>query len=354
MQTMKQSRVLLVLGVMLLGLASVLPLWRIELEAPQYPEPIGLYIHINTLRGIGEHDLENINILNHYIGMKPIEPESIPELRIMPWILAALIGLGGLAIAVPRRWLIVVWIVAIAFAGTLGLYDFDQWEREYGSNLNPNAPIKIEGMTYKPPLIGTKQLLNITAHSYPSWGGWSILGALACGIGAWWQAGRISRKPVPIKTEHQRSAARHVTLLSVLGMLGVTQLACTPSPEPIRYGTDECSYCKMTIADRRFGAEIVSTKGKAYKFDSIECMVTMLRSLDSSDVALILATDFRMPGTFLDARSAWYVRSTKLPSPMGADLSAYADRASAEAAQRTHGGDILSWQDVQRYVATLD
>ncbi len=196
---MKQSRVLVVLGVMLLGLASFLPLWRIELEAPQYPEPIGLYIHINTLRGIGEHDLENINILNHYIGMKPIEPESIPELRFMPWILAALIGLGGLAFAVPRRWLIAVWIAAIAFAGTLGLYDFDQWEREYGSNLNPNAPIKIEGMMYKPPLIGTKQLLNITAHSYPSWGGWSILGALACGIGAWWHAGRSSRKRVPIE-----------------------------------------------------------------------------------------------------------------------------------------------------------
>lgn len=354
LQTMKQSRVLLAVGIVLLGLAYILPLWRIELEAPQYPEPIGMLIHVNTLRGIGEHDLENINILNHYIGMKPIEPESIPELRFMPWILAALIGLGGLAFAVPRRWLIAVWIAAIAFAGTLGLYDFDQWEREYGSHLNPNAPIKIEGMTYKPPLIGTKQMLNITAHSYPSWGGWCILAALACGIGAWWQAGRSTRNLSQIGTEPERTTAHPATILSVVILLVFTQLACTPSPDPIRYGTDECSYCKMTITDRRFGTEIVSKKGKAYKFDSIECMVNMLRSLDSSDVVLVLATDFRMPGTFVDARSAWYVRSTKLPSPMGADLSAYADRASAETVQRTHGGDVLSWQDVQRYVATLD
>lgn len=351
---MEKSRILLVLGIMLLGVAYILPLWRIELEAPQYPEPIGLYIHVNTLRGIGEHDLENINILNHYIGMKPIEPESISELRYMPWILAALIGLGVIAIAFPRRWVIALWVAAIATAGTVGLYDFDQWERDYGSNLNPNAPIKIEGMTYKPPLIGTKQLLNITAHSYPWWGGWSILAALACGIGAWLVSGRSSRTASESMTERQHAATQPGTILSMLVVLMFMQLACRPSPEPIRYGTDECSYCKMTITDRRFGAEIVTSKGKAYKFDSIECMVNMLRSLDSSDVALVLVTDFRKPGTFVEARSAWYLRSVKLPSPMGADVSAYADRASAQAARSTHGGDVLSWQEVQRYVTTLD
>jgi len=351
---MTWPRYFVVIGVVLLGIAYIFPLWKIELEAPQYPEPIGLLIHVNKLTGINEHDLENINILNHYIGMKPIEPESIPELRFMPWILAGLIGLGAIASVFPRRWTIATWIVGIIVAGIVGLYDFDQWERDYGSHLNPNAPIKIEGMTYKPPLIGTKQLLNITAHSYPSWGGWSIVAALACAIGAWWCVGKYRCTTQPSKRISEQQEALKTSSVSFVAVLLFYHLGCTPSPEPIRYGTDECAYCKMTIADRRFGAEIVSTKGKVYKFDAIECMVHTLRTMNESHVAHILVTDFHMPGTLVDARLAWYLRSEQFPSPMGADVSAYANRAAAEQARSRYPGDVLSWQDVVHYLSTLD
>ena len=76
---------------LLLGGMYVTPLWRIELIAPQYPEGLGMLIRLNTVSGIQPNDLDNINMLNHYIGMKPITPEAIPELRIMPWVVGGLI-----------------------------------------------------------------------------------------------------------------------------------------------------------------------------------------------------------------------------------------------------------------------
>src|SRR5690606_15980288 len=93
-----RSRLLLALAA-LVGLAAlVLPLWEVRLGAPQYPEGIGLRIHAHTVAGLKPNDLQNINGLNHYIGMKPISPEAIPELRYMPWLIGAL-ALAGVAVA---------------------------------------------------------------------------------------------------------------------------------------------------------------------------------------------------------------------------------------------------------------
>lgn len=165
------SRVLLALASALLLFALPLPLWRIKLIAPQYPEGLGMDIHARTVRGAKEHDLENINNLNHYIGMKTIEPEEIPELRVIPWLIGGL-GVGGLIVAlVGRRRLLMVWLVAFGILGVVGLWDFWHWEYDYGHNLDfEHAIIKVPGMTYQPPLIGSKQLLNFTATSWPATG----------------------------------------------------------------------------------------------------------------------------------------------------------------------------------------
>ncbi|MGZ8470316.1 MAG: hypothetical protein ACXWZ7_12980, partial [Gemmatirosa sp.] len=96
------SRLLTALAAVLLLGTFVFPLWRIELEAPQYPEGIGMLIRINTVDGIKPNDLQNINGLNHYIGMKAIEPDAIPELRFMPWIVAALSATGLAAALIGR------------------------------------------------------------------------------------------------------------------------------------------------------------------------------------------------------------------------------------------------------------
>lgn len=172
-----RTRFLLVIG-FLIGLAALrLPLWEVRLGAPQYPEGLGLRIHAHTVTGIKEHDLDNINGLNHYIGMKPITPEAIPELRYMPWLIGGLI-LVGLAIAVRgSRRMLLGWLIAFALLGAVGLWDFWRWEYDYGHNLDmEKAIIIVPDMTYQPPLIGSKQLLNFTATAWPG------LGAIALGI----------------------------------------------------------------------------------------------------------------------------------------------------------------------------
>ncbi len=163
----KNSRILIIVGAILLGLTFLFPLWHIDLEAPQYPEGIGLEIWINKITGQKPNDLQNINGLNHYIGMKKIEPDDIPELKIMPYIIAFLILFGLISAIVGKRFLVYTWIGLFIILGSIGLYDFYMWEYDYGHNLNPHAAIKIPGMVYQPPLIGSKMLLNFNAISMP-------------------------------------------------------------------------------------------------------------------------------------------------------------------------------------------
>ena len=163
----KNSRILIFVAAILLVLTFFFPLWYIDLEAPQYPEGIGLEIWINKITGQKLNDLQNINGLNHYIGMKNIEPDDIPELKIMPYMIAFLILFGLISALVGKRFLVYTWIGLFIILGSIGLYDFYLWEYDYGHNLNPHAAIKIPGMVYQPPLIGSKMLLNFNAISMP-------------------------------------------------------------------------------------------------------------------------------------------------------------------------------------------
>jgi copper chaperone NosL len=174
------ARFTLALAALMLGLAYVAPLWHIGLEAPQYPEGIGMYVWINTITGQKPNDLHSINGLNHYIGMKAIVPDAIPELRLMPRIVAGLLAVGLAAAALGRRFLLFGWTALFAVVAAVGLADFWYWGYDYGHDLDPTAAIKIPGFSYQPPILGSKQLLNFTAHSWPGVGGCAI--AIALGI----------------------------------------------------------------------------------------------------------------------------------------------------------------------------
>jgi copper chaperone NosL len=165
------SRLLVALAAVLLLGMLVTPIWRVHLVAPQYPEGLGMEIRANTIRGLKENDLRSINALNHYIGMKPITPEAIPELRIIPWIVGGLAVTGLLVAAAGRRRLVWAWLGLFGVSGIVGMIDFWRWEYSYGHDLDlENAIISVPGMTYQPPLIGSKQLLNFTAESWPATG----------------------------------------------------------------------------------------------------------------------------------------------------------------------------------------
>jgi len=176
------SRLAVAAAVLLLGLVYLFPLWHIALKAPQYPEGLGLLISVNKITGSSPQDLNSINGLNHYIGMKKIEPDDIPELRLMPWLVLALMTGGVVVAAVGRRGLLTAWVAVFLAGAVAGMADFYKWGYDYGHHLDPMAIIKVPGMSYQPPVIGTRQLLNFSATSWPAAGGWAAIAALVIGI----------------------------------------------------------------------------------------------------------------------------------------------------------------------------
>lgn len=174
------SRPVLVVLVVPLALALTLPLWRIELAAPQYPSGLSVDIYAHTITsGHEDKDLREINILNHYIGMKKIERSAFAELDWIPF------GLGALAILVLRvaavgdvRALLDLAVMAgyfTAFSG--GRFAYKMYV--YGHDLSPEAPVKVE--PFMPALLGTKQIGNFTTHAWPGPGTY-VLGAFVLGV----------------------------------------------------------------------------------------------------------------------------------------------------------------------------
>lgn len=161
--------------------ALFLPIWRIELWAPQYPEGLVMQIWLSKLTG----DVAIINGLNHYIGMAHIDEKMFPELQILTGIALAYTALGLVVAAIGRRIGLIAYIGMLAAGGVAAMVDFYRWGYQYGHNLDPNAAIKVPGMAYQPPLIGYKQLLNFGAYSVPDAGGWVFIVAALAVIGVW-------------------------------------------------------------------------------------------------------------------------------------------------------------------------
>lgn len=167
----KITRILIAVSAVTLVSVYFIPLWRILLWAPQYPEGLEMKIWINTLSG----DVRIISALNHYIGMGQIEVSMFPEFAYMIYLVGAIIVIGLLMAVWGKRRGLFIYLGILALTGAAALVDFYLWGYNYGHNLNPDAAIKIEGMTYQPPLIGTKVLLNFTAFSGPDSGGWVFI-----------------------------------------------------------------------------------------------------------------------------------------------------------------------------------
>ncbi|MBK7027767.1 MAG: hypothetical protein IPH45_00445 [Bacteroidales bacterium] len=170
--------IIFVCSTLMIG-AFFFPFWKIILEAPQYPEGLEMKIWLNKITG----DVEKINGLNHYIGMKLIHKDEFPEFKIMPWVLALLIAFGMLVAGLRKRKLLWAWISSLIVAAGIAFYDFYQWLYDYGHNLDPHAAIKVPGMSYQPPMLGYKQLLNFLAGSFPDIGGYLVIFAALVIVG---------------------------------------------------------------------------------------------------------------------------------------------------------------------------
>lgn len=327
------ARILVALAALSFIATFFLPFWEIYLIAPQYPEGLAMQIWLNKLTG----QVDIINGLNHYIGMKHIKQEMFPELKILPYIMGAIIALGLLVAVIGRRKLLFWYLIILFMGGVAAMVDFYRWGYDYGHNLDPTAAIQVPGFSYQPPLIGHKQLLNFDAYSYPVSGGWVVVGGVLLMVGVWFVEWRRSRKSRAGKRRVQHAAA-------ILLLVATAFSGCSTEPQEIAYGKDLCDECRMTIIDKKFGAEIVTKKGKAFKFDDPHCLSQFLKAgkVKGDEVGHTLFVDYEN-GEFVDASKTLFVVSPQLKSPMNSNAAAFSNKKSADEVAVMTKGEIVDW-----------
>ena len=165
------SRLLVIASAIALIGAFIFPLWNMTFTSTQYPDGLRLYIYSGKLAGqvtLNRVDLEEINNLNHYIGMRPLMESDFPEFTYLPFIFGVLILLALRAVVLGKTSKLVDLFILILYIGIFSVFDFHNKLYAYGHNLNPQAAIKIQPFT--PPLFGTNQLAQFTVDSYPALG----------------------------------------------------------------------------------------------------------------------------------------------------------------------------------------
>jgi len=337
----KITRILLGVASLLLLITYYVPLWQILLWAPQYPEGLTMKIWHNNISG----EVAIINGLNHYIGMKHISVEMFPEFRYIGLLIGLLMAVGLLAAVLGSGRILFFFTLLSYIYGVAALWDFWRWGYDYGHNLDPKAAIIVPDMSYQPPLIGYKNLLNFTSYSGPDIGAWIIIGVCMVATSMWWQA--FFRN----KTKKQIVGAGASLTGGVLALVMASFCSsCVIGKEPIQYGKDNCHYCKMTLTDKRFGSEVVTTKGKVFKFDDLNCLIAFLNSgeVEQKNVAQVLTIDFNKPDLFVDVRQAFFLQSAAIKSPMRGDVASFSIQKDLEAVKLKVGdGKELLWDVVK-------
>jgi hypothetical protein len=187
------SRWVLGLAVVPLVLSFTLPLWNIQMFAPQYPKGLQLDIYAHTIQGGNEgNDLNEINTLNHYIGMRKLDKAEFSDLEWIPFAIGALALLALRVAAIGDvRSLLDLAVLTVYFSGfSAARFVFQLYT--YGHTLDPTAPIRVAAFT--PPIFGTQQIANFTASSYPRGGTYLLVlfGVTVAALAAWhlWRAAR--------------------------------------------------------------------------------------------------------------------------------------------------------------------
>lgn len=323
-----------VCGVALFAVLFV-PIWRIDLDAPQYPEGLRLLIYANKLGG----DFDIINGLNHYIGMKTLHANDFIEFTVLPYIIGFFALLFIIVAAVGNKKFMYVLLGLFAAFGILAMVDFWRWEYNYGHNLDPKAAIIVPGMAYQPPLIGYKQLLNFGAYSIPDIGGWIFIA-----VGILLLIFVIIE--IRLNSKNKKSVSMSSIILLIVSSFIFT--SCSTQPKPIKLGISQCDYCKMTISDARFPAEIITKKGKIFMFDDIHCVLGYVKenSNAKNEIKDIYLTDYNGNHAFIKASEAHLVKSVELRSPMGGNIAAFSNVDDMNTTMEKFKGESINWNEL--------
>lgn len=329
-----RSRILITSGAIGLVLVLFFPMWRIELDAPQYPEGLTLQIYPGKLGG----NVDIINGLNHYIGMKTLHAEDFVEFTVLPYFIGGFALFCLLVVFINRKQGLSVLFFAFLSFCLIAMADFWRWEYNYGHDLDPNAAIQVPGMAYQPPLIGFKQLLNFGAFSIPDTGGW-----IFAGVGLLLLLAYLNERGI-----FRRLSQKTATGVGILMVSSTLIASCSAGPEPIRPGKDACDFCKMTIAEEKFAAEIVTTKGKVLKFDDLSCGLRHISKgkISEADVREFYVSDFMGSG-LIPAASAFYFSSPDWRSPMNGNIAAFKSESDMRSMTSMMQGKAMTWEEVR-------
>jgi copper chaperone NosL len=323
---------LLITGISLV-VSIFVPLWRIDLDAPQYPE--GLYLLIYSYKLAGNVDI--INGLNHYIGMKTLHTEDFIEFTVLPYIIGFFAMATFLTAIVGKKKIVYILLIAFILFGILSMIDFWRWEYNYGHHLDPNAAIIVPGMAYQPPLIGFKQLLNFGAYSMPSVGGWLfvISGLLM-----------VTVTLIETKALNRFKRIKKTTAMLFVFIVGFSKCS-NSTAQQIELNKDNCDNCKMTIADGRFAAELITQKGRVYKFDDLSCMIEFASENKKTTIKLFFVSDYLGNNSLIPAETAYFIKGDLLKSPMRGNMAAFTSEEKGITFLEKFKAVPINWSEIK-------
>ena len=328
------SRILLVLASAFLAISIFVPLWQIELNAPQYPEGLGLKIYPNKLGG----DVDIINGLNHYIGMKTLHAEDFMEFTVLPYIIGAFALFALVAAAIGKKKIVYTVFTMFVLFGIISMIDFWRWEYNYGHDLDPHAAIIVPGMAYQPPLIGYKKLLNFGAYSIPDIGGWLFVAS-----GAFMLLATI------LEAKFFKTVKNNKNIVATLALITLFTSCGSSGPQPINLNTDSCDFCKMSIADNRFACEMLTEKGRVYKFDDVSCMIGYKdENTDKATNAVFYVCDYLAPNALASSEQLTFIVGEGIGSPMGGNIAAFTNKDSASTYNDIFKSESITWSLIKK------
>jgi copper chaperone NosL len=123
-------------------------------------------------------------------------------------------------------------------------------------------------------------------------------------------------------------------------------VSCNTGPQSIKLGIDACSFCKMSIVDNRFGAEIITRKGKVFKFDDMHCLLAFRKAntINNNDIKETYLINFDEPHDFIVAPKAFLLKSDELHSPMRGDIASFSDENKLKEASQKFKGKVVAWE----------
>lgn len=326
------SKVLLLLAAVLLLSSIFFPLWRIELSAPQYPEGLVLQLYADKIGG----NVDIINGLNHYIGMKTLHAENFFEFSVLKYIFIGFAVFGVFFAFLGKKKGLYVYFIAFITFCVLAAFDFYRWNYDYGHNLDPNAAIKVPGMAYQPPLIGYKQLLNFGAYSIPDVGGYMLIGA-----------GVLLFVAVLLERNIRNLFKKRSINAALMLCLSLSFFACgSDAPKPIKLNVDSCDFCKMTISNGKFAAEAITQKGRFYKFDDVSCMIKFTKSNTTLAFKSFYIANYHEDNQLLPVDKGFYLNGGAIHAPMGGKVVAFATNEIATTYQTKLAASKITWNEI--------